>query len=123
MICPRCETALHEVMLEEIVLDSCDKCAGIWFDFAELERVLSRDTQSLRKLLPKSERQADMSVENLPCPRCEDKLVRMRASPDRMVYYACLTCYGRWLDGCELKRIVGRSLAIKFEKLFQELLD
>jgi len=47
----------------------------------------------------------------------------MRTPLEGMIYYSCLTCYGRWLDGSELKRIVDRPLAIKFEKLFQELLD
>ena len=123
MICPRCKTELREVWLDDVVLDRCERGGGIWFDFAELERVLSRETHALRKLLPKKECQGDMRAEVLPCPRCGDTLIRMRAAVEGMTFYTCLTCYGRWLDGSELKRIIGSPLAVKFEKLFQELLD
>jgi len=123
MICSRCGTTLSEITVDDIILDRCEKCGGIWFDFAELERILSRDTHGLRKLLPEYESHEDKEIESLPCPRCDDVLIRMRTPLEGMIYYSCLTCYGRWLDGSELKRIVDRPLAIKFEKLFQELLD
>ncbi len=123
MICPCCGTPLIEVRLDGIVIDRCETCSGIWFDFAELERVLNRDTHAIGKLLPRTERLEDPNLDMLPCPRCRDKLIRMRAEPERMNYYTCLTCYGRWLGGSALKRVADRSLAIRFERVFQQLLD
>ena len=123
MKCPRCDVAIKEVILDDIVLDQCEECGGIWFDFAELDRVLNRDIMQARKVLPKRPKNEDMSVEVLPCSRCSDKIIRMHTPNRKIVYYGCLTCYGRWLDGNELKRILDRPLAIKFERLFQELLD
>jgi len=123
MICPRCDVDLSEVRLRDVVIDQCGECGGIWFDFAAFERILNREARAARKLLPETERRESKDVETLPCPRCEDKLIRMRGDLDRMIYYTCLTCYGRWLDGDELKRIMDRPLAAKFEKLFQELFD
>ncbi len=122
MNCPHCNVALGEVKVDEVVLDRCPECGGIWFDFALLERVLSRESHALRTLLPESSTHGGVEEDTLNCPRCGDTLIRMRASAEPVVYYGCLTCYGRWLDGSEIGRIVGRSLAIKFERLFQQLL-
>ena len=123
MKCPRCDTDLDEVKFQEIVIDQCRACAGIWFDFAELERILSRDAHAMRRLLPDEGLPPVPDVDILPCPRCDDTLIRMWIEPEHVRYYTCLTCYGRWLDGSEIQRIAGRSLAIKFERLFQLLLD
>ena len=123
MDCPRCETALHEMKLDEVVLDRCAGCGGIWFDFAELERILSRESRALRELLPEGGAHEQPEEDSLRCPRCRGTLIRMRASPGRVIYYGCLTCYGRWLDGSVMERIVGRPLAVKYEELFKQLLD
>ena len=123
MNCPRCNVGLNEVKVDEVVVSRCGQCSGVWFDFGELERVLSRESYSLRVLLPRGRPQLQAKVDTLACPRCASILMRMRASPEPVTYYGCLGCYGRWLDGAELERIVGRPLAIKFEKLIRRLFD
>ena len=123
MECPRCQAVLSEIMLDEIVLDRCSQCGGIWFDFAEFERILSRESRVIQALLPEGGTTEPEEAHELPCPRCNGTLIRMGAPTGPTSYYGCLTCYGRWLDGNEIERMLGRSLAIKFEKLFQELLD
>ncbi len=123
MNCPRCDTPLIEVTVDEVVLDRCEECGGLWFDFALLERVLNRESRALRSLSPKGASERPETWEPPDCPRCADKLIKMRAKHEPIVYYGCLTCYGRWLDGTEMDRIVGRTLMAKFEKLFQQLLD
>ena len=123
MDCPRDRTALMEVKLDDRVMDQCPLCGGIWFDFAELERVFTRETHVLRRLLPESGTQPQPDADGLPCPRCGETLIRMRAGHRAVIYYGCLTCYGHWLDGHVIERVVGRSLTIKFERLFQQLLE
>ncbi len=123
MECARCEgVALAEAKIDEVVVDHCPKCHGVWLDVAQLERVLSRESRSLRNLLPDAAPEPRTRDEMLPCPRCRGTLIRMQARPDPMTYYSCLTCYGRWVDGSEICRIVGRPLARKLEILFQKLL-
>jgi Zn-finger nucleic acid-binding protein len=123
MNCPRCRTPLTQTKVDEVAVDHCEACGGIWLDFAELDRLLTHESRALRDLLPKNAPPRPDDQAPLACPRCSAPLIRMRASPEPVVYYACLTCYGRWLDGSEIPRIVGRPLTAKFEKLFQKLLD
>ena len=52
MNCPQCKLELRETQVDEIVLDRCTGCGGLWFDFAGLERVVSKDSFAFRKFLP-----------------------------------------------------------------------
>ena len=40
MKCPRCGNALTEREFQNVKLDACDRCKGVWFDAGELELVL-----------------------------------------------------------------------------------
>jgi len=44
MKCPRCdEGTLKEIFIEEVPLDTCDKCAGVWLDSGEMEKLTQTD--------------------------------------------------------------------------------
>lgn len=46
MQCPRCDGQLKENKFEQVVVDTCEKCGGIWLDSGELEQLLKSDTDS-----------------------------------------------------------------------------
>lgn len=39
MKCPRCDGNLKESQFEEVTIDVCDKCGGVWLDSGELEQL------------------------------------------------------------------------------------
>jgi len=46
MQCPRCDGKLLESKVDEVSIDSCDKCGGIWLDSGELETLMTREKDS-----------------------------------------------------------------------------
>ena len=46
MQCPRCDGSLKETKVEEVLIDSCEKCGGVWLDSGELEKLTARETES-----------------------------------------------------------------------------
>ena len=44
MQCPRCDGTLAESKFEEVLIDTCDKCGGVWLDSGELEQLTKKDT-------------------------------------------------------------------------------
>ena len=44
--CPKCDGTLHETDYEEIKIDVCDKCNGVWFDAGELAQVVDKNENS-----------------------------------------------------------------------------
>ena len=43
MKCPRCDGTLKEIYIEDVPIDTCDKCAGVWLDSGELEKLTQTD--------------------------------------------------------------------------------
>jgi len=43
MKCPRCDGTLNESKFEEVLIDICDQCGGVWLDSGELEQVTKKD--------------------------------------------------------------------------------
>ena len=44
--CPKCDGMLIETDFEEIKIDVCDKCSGVWLDAGELTHVVTKDEGS-----------------------------------------------------------------------------
>src|SRR5688500_20365685 len=42
MACPRCDGSLKEMKIEEVTIDTCDKCGGVWLDSGELEQLTTK---------------------------------------------------------------------------------
>ena len=50
MACPRCTGRLHEVVFDDVRIDRCDRCEGVWLDGGELEHIISQEKASGRWL-------------------------------------------------------------------------
>ena len=46
MKCPKCDGALHETNYENIKIDVCDGCQGVWLDAGELAQIAHKDDES-----------------------------------------------------------------------------
>jgi len=44
MQCPRCSANLTETKFEDVAIDRCDKCGGVWLDSGELEQLIQKDS-------------------------------------------------------------------------------
>lgn len=55
MQCPRCDGKLQESKFEEVVIDTCEKCGGVWLDSGELEQLTKRESGWLGRLWKRSD--------------------------------------------------------------------
>jgi Zn-finger nucleic acid-binding protein len=117
--------ALEETKVDDILLDKCLTCGGVWFDFAEMEKAIGKERRALQGVLGGAGQDAApaLRASNRPvCPRCGDELLAVRNSdnPDLRVE-ACLTCYGRWVDGVELVRVRDAGLFDKLKRVLRQV--
>ena len=42
MQCPRCDGSLNESKIEDVTIDTCDKCGGVWLDSGELQQLTKK---------------------------------------------------------------------------------
>ncbi len=43
MQCPRCPGRLHEDTYDDVTIERCDTCQGVWLDAGELEHLISQE--------------------------------------------------------------------------------
>jgi len=41
LMCPNCNTSMQEVRRNDVQIDMCPQCRGVWLDRGELEKLLS----------------------------------------------------------------------------------
>lgn len=117
--CPRCKVEMVAVMLgvagQQVEIDQCKGCQGLFFDPGELETILDGlETQATavdhRQLLTLIEQETPtddfQQVAYAPCPDCA-KLMNRRSYGQRsgVIVDDCRE-HGVWLDGGELRRLI-----------------
>ena len=106
MKCPKCETeTLGEYFVENVAVDRCSTCDGIWFDAHELSQLLAEDAQQIASLGRGSAHEQTDDKKGR-CPRDESELLRVYSAIDKSVVLdACAECRGIWLDGGEFAKL------------------
>jgi Zn-finger nucleic acid-binding protein len=105
--CPKCEdTALVTTRVRDIDVDRCPSCQGVWFDEAELPRLLHTDHRGLSRLQGGHDR-SGLTEKRGDCPRDHTPLLRVfSAQNPAVIVDACPTCKGIWLDAGELDQLL-----------------
>jgi Zn-finger nucleic acid-binding protein len=109
MRCPRCKRdvdLVHEVLLDEIEVDRCPLCDGLWLDPGEGERITRPN--GLPDVIARRARPDTASLSNernLSCPRCGQDMRPEKYSRSFVVIDRC-GC-GVWLDAGEAEKIQG----------------
>jgi Zn-finger nucleic acid-binding protein len=116
--CPKCDGA-HLLPLEvgEIMLDRCERCAGIWFDHGELEAVVGLTAAAQQDPVSDNDGGPDSGL----CPRCrvEMRPVQAVGDPSRPVRVdRCPSCMGLWLDRHRVQPIEDKWIPYAVHVLF-----
>jgi uncharacterized protein len=95
--CPKCSGQLHQVIYQQIEVDRCDHCQGIWFDRLEAEQLKQiKGSESLDKCTKSRKKQRSQTS---CCPRCRQQMLRMLDIDKHAIWYEkCARCQGMWLE-------------------------
>lgn len=106
MKCPKCKSeTLVEFKVEEVAVDRCSSCDGIWFDAQELSELLAEDARKVASLRRGSAHE-ELDGKKGNCPRDATELLRVFSAVDKTVVLdACPDCRGIWLDGGEFEKL------------------
>ncbi|MGH8273457.1 MAG: zf-TFIIB domain-containing protein [Gammaproteobacteria bacterium] len=101
MKCPACKAPLVVVEREEIEVDWCPACHGVWFDAGELELLAGKAGKQLEPGMI-GEVASDTDEARRRCPRCRRKMEKANAAgQDSLLLDQCLE-HGLWFDAGEL---------------------
>lgn len=117
MNCPKCGGAMQAVSFQDIEVDRCNSCHGIWFDALELDKlaplagseIIDAPSAGATATSPSS------SESRIPCPHCGGQMIGMTVHGQPHIRFeSCTVCYGAFLDA-------GEFLDLKQESLLDRL--
>ena len=106
MKCPKCKSeTLVGHKIDEVAVDRCSACDGIWFDAQELIQLLAEDAKQVASLRRGSGHEGLDGIRGV-CPHDAGELLRVYSAVDKSVIIdACPDCRGIWLDGGEFEKL------------------
>jgi Zn-finger nucleic acid-binding protein len=112
LACPKCEGTLKAIIYQNIEIDRCDNCLGIWFDSLEAEELKNRQgSESIDKGDLNEKSLSDPLTEPICCPRCEVTMIKMLDLDQYPIWYEiCSQCQGIWFDAGEFKKFKSNFL-------------
>ncbi len=107
MNCPVCQqNAMVSLELNEIEIDFCTQCDGIWLDKGELELLLGH-SEKAKKLLNSFKTDSENTEKVRKCPICYKKMQKIIVgnAKSKVQIDKCRDGDGLWFDKGELNNI------------------
>lgn len=106
MDCPVCKEVMVVLELNEVEIDHCLACGGIWLDAGELDLLLE-DSEQKERLLASFEVDEKAQEAKRKCPICLKKMNKVLCGRDKKVRIdRCREKDGIWFDKGELFEII-----------------
>lgn len=106
MNCISCKEPLIVLELDQIELDYCVTCGGIWLDAGELEALLEEQSV-VAKIMADIEAGIFDRRSHLKCPICRKKMIEAGIGSDPEIYIDfCRSNHGIWFDKGELQGVI-----------------
>ena len=109
MICPVCKEPMVVLELEQVEIDYCTNCKGIWLDSGELELLLE-SSKERKKILDSIKEDSSNKEKSYSCPICGKRMNKVLIGEQNQVLIdKCRKDHGLWFDKDELKSVIENA--------------
>ncbi|MEJ2104191.1 MAG: zf-TFIIB domain-containing protein [Ignavibacteriaceae bacterium] len=121
MICPVCKEPMVVLELDQVEIDFCANCGGIWLDLGELELLLESKTER-EKLMSSFKEDTSTKEKSYPCPICGKRMSKILVGENEKVLVdKCRKEHGIWFDKGELNSVIENASENKGSKVINHL--
>lgn len=120
MQCPVCKEPMIILELDQVEIDHCFSCGGIWLDEGELELLMEEAEnreEVFNSLLIKETKKEDI----YRCPICRKKMDKVQVAESGIIIDKCIDGDGLWFDEGELEDVIKHSTLDKENKILNLL--
>jgi Zn-finger nucleic acid-binding protein len=111
---------MEAVTFEDVTVDRCTGCKGIWFDAQEqnkLKGAKGSETIDIGDVLAGRKMN---EITDIKCPRCQKPMTQMTdVDQHHITFEACATCQGIFLDAGEFTDLKSYTLVDYLRGLFK----
>lgn len=104
MNCPACKDPMIILELNQVEVDYCTSCKGIWLDRGELELIFSQEAD--KEISKSFSFRYNIAEAKKKCPICKKKMDKAEFEQTGIIIDKCKNDHGLWLDSGELKSIL-----------------
>ena len=118
MNCPKCASPMLKVNFDDVEVDKCSGCQGIFFDEFEKEQLLKmKGAEAIDFGDPEIGRKFNQ-VDRINCPRCGGRMIRMVDIDQPHIWFEhCTVCGGSFFDAGEFKDLKHHTVVDFFKDL------
>ena len=118
MRCPKCGSDFETFTHQNVEVDRCNQCGGIWFDAAEKKNLEQIDDAAI---IDSGDRRVGKNyneMRNINCPKCDVAMYRVADKTQfHIEYESCPACYGTFFDAGEFKDLNELTVVERFKKM------
>lgn len=119
MNCPKCKSGMEKVNYQDITVDRCTNCEGIWFDMLEQEKLKEMNGSEAIDIGDPDTGEKFNKIEDINCPKCTTKMIKMVDAKQHHIWFEkCTICYGVFFDAGEFKDYKEENILDFFKDLF-----
>jgi Zn-finger nucleic acid-binding protein len=121
MKCPVCKEPMIVLELNQVEIDYCHQCEGIWLDSGELDLLLegSKDKENVIASLSKK---ANINEKKIKCPLCRKKMDKIKTDYiETIILDKCVKGEGLWFNKNELHKVLLAGNLNTNNPVFQQL--
>ena len=120
MICPKCSAETEVTSYDEIHVDRCTNCGGLWFESGELGK-LRQDTWMADYILDSGDPRVGKQfnrIDKISCPACGDQMIEeFDQDQPHIMYESCPNGHGTFLDAGEFTDLVNKTFWDRFKRI------
>ena len=121
MECPKCQAQMEVVLFEEVEVDRCVRCGGLWFDVLEHEELRDRAGAETIDTGPRWQAAMHDVQGKVFCPADGTLMVRMvNAAQPHIWVESCPVCHGTFFDAGEFTNFKEHSIGELFRNRRRE---
>jgi Zn-finger nucleic acid-binding protein len=124
MDCVACGNPMIALEVDQVEIDYCIECGGIWLDSGELE-ILLEDPRKVENVLRHAIPSPGTSESFRKCPICLKKMEEIELDGETEIYIdRCKFGHGLWFDRGELEeviRMIDHDESSKVAKLLKDV--
>lgn len=115
MKCPHCVMPLQSAAYEQVHLDRCGKCKGVWLDEGEIATIVEiKEATFSPEVVREAIAQAFAGIppavvagaKVVSCPKCANEMRLLNYGYDSgVIIDRCMSAHGVWLDAGELEKV------------------
>jgi Zn-finger nucleic acid-binding protein len=122
MKCPKCEHELEVVSFNDIEVDRCTNCMGIWFDHHEQDALKQLQGAENIDIGDEFVGAKFDSIRNIDCPRCQVPMHKVVHEAELEIRFErCTECKGSFFDAGEFSDYLADEIFDDFQQVMNEL--